>query len=208
MKKFMLFTVSALVLAALALSAFTPGSLAAGKVFSAARAAFVGQSQPADDTPQPQATATKIETEKHNGLDDAQPTLEAKPDDNDMEATETPDVNDEAGEVEFSGTIQSMNSNSWMIGDRTVQINAQTEIKGTFVVGDQVKVEGFMNAAGTFIAREIHQAEATLEDNGGNKSSDDGPADTSSISGPASSTSGSEDHSGKSGSSDDGSGDH
>jgi len=208
MKKFMLFTVSALVLAALALSAFTPGSLAAGKVFSAARAGFVGKSQPADDTPQAPAGASKLEIEKHNGLDDAQPTLEAKPDDNDMEATETPDVNDEAGEVEFSGTIQAMNSDNWMIGDRTVQINAETEIKGTFVVDDQVKVEGFLNAAGTFIAREIHQAEATLEDNSGNKSSDDGATDMSSNSGSTSSTSGSEDHSGKSSGSDDGGGHH
>ncbi len=45
MKKFMLFTVSALALAALALAAFTPGGLAAGKVFSAARTAIAGSSQ-------------------------------------------------------------------------------------------------------------------------------------------------------------------
>jgi hypothetical protein len=40
MKKFMLFTLSALVLVALAITAFTPGSLAAGKVIAVAKTAF------------------------------------------------------------------------------------------------------------------------------------------------------------------------
>jgi hypothetical protein len=218
MKKFMLFTVSALALAALALAAFTPGGLAAGKVFSAARTAIAGKSQIADDTPQAQASATQIESEKHNGLDDGQPTLEATPDDNGMDATETPeaeknevenhDANDEAGQLEFSGTVQAINSGSWMIGDRTVLVSTLSEIKGTLAVGDQVKVEAFMNADGSLTAREIHKAEATLDDNSGSSSSDDGSADMNSNSGPVSPTSSPEDNSGKHGGNDDGSGHH
>lgn len=214
MKKFMLFTVSALVLVALALAAFTPGSLAAGRVISAARAAVSGKSLTSDDTPRAQASASKIESEKHNGQDDAQPTLEARPDDNDMEATETPevddnDVNDEAGQLEFSGTLKAMNSESWMIGDRTVLVNPQTEIKGTFAIGDQVKVEAFVNTDGSLTAREIQQAEATMEDNSGNGSSDDGISGMSSDNSSSSSFTGiPEDNSGKHGGSDDGSGHH
>ncbi len=149
-------------------------------------------------------------------MDDGQPTLAATPDDKGVDATETPDAeknevenpdaNDEAGQLEFSGTVQAMNAGSWMIGDRTVLVNSETEIKGTLAVGDLVKVEAFVNADGSLTAREIHKAEATLDDNSGSSSSDNGSADVSSNSGSASPTSSPEDNSGKHGGNDDGSG--
>jgi hypothetical protein len=207
MKKFMLFTLSALVLAALAFTTFTPGSLAAGKVIAAAKAAFAGNALSADDTSQ--ASPSKIESEKHNGLDDAQPTLAATPDDNGMDATDTPDVDDdvdvnESGEMEFSGTILSINSDSWVIGSQTVQVNAQTELNGTFVVGELVKVHTFLDANGILTAREIQKAVVSSDDNSGSGSSVDDSSGPSSNSGSNSL----EDSSGKHGGADDGSGHH
>ncbi len=204
MKKFMLFTLSALVLAALAFATFTPGSLAAGKVIAAAKAAFAGNSLSADDTPQ--ASPSEIESEKHNGLDDAQPTPEFTPDDNGMDATDTPDVDDEDdfnddGEMEFFGTILSMGSDSWVIGSQTILVNAQTELEGTFAVGDLVKVHAFLNSNGILTAREIQNSVATSDDSSGSDSVDDssGPSSNSDSSSP-------DDDSGGSGGDDDDSG--
>jgi hypothetical protein len=70
-------------------------------------------------------------------------------------------------EVEFSGTIESMNGNSWVIGGRTVLIMGTTEIEGTLGGGDTVKVHASPNPDGTLTAREIELLEAGEDDAGG-----------------------------------------
>ncbi len=77
------------------------------------------------------------------------------------EATETKEA-ELGSEVEFTGTVTSMASDSWTIGGKTVAITLETEIKGDPQVGDVVKVEAKEQADGSLVAHEI-EAEAQPE---------------------------------------------
>jgi hypothetical protein len=63
--------------------------------------------------------------------------------------------NRQTGEVDFSGEIQAVSQDSWTIGGLVVHIQPGTEIKGSFIVGDQVKVHVFRDANGELFAQEI-----------------------------------------------------
>jgi hypothetical protein len=78
------------------------------------------------------------------------------------------------GEMEFSGAIESMAQQTWMIGGRTVGVNSATEVKGPFLVGDIVKVHAFQNADGSLTAREIERVRAgqTNENENDNSNTD------------------------------------
>jgi hypothetical protein len=63
-------------------------------------------------------------------------------------------------EYEFYGLVESLGTNKWVIDGKTVEINNQTELKGTFSLGDLVKVHVLKTADGQFTAREIeHESE-------------------------------------------------
>ncbi len=64
---------------------------------------------------------------------------------------------DKAGYSEFTGTVESMDGDQWIIDGLTVIITADTKIDGNIQVGDVVKVEAFANADGTFTAKEIER---------------------------------------------------
>jgi len=78
---------------------------------------------------------------------------------------------DEGDELEFVGVIESIGPASWVIGGQTLAISAQTEIDGTFAVGDAVKVHVFVGADGVLTAREIEAAE--VDDMVGDDDSDE-----------------------------------
>jgi len=59
---------------------------------------------------------------------------------------------------EFFGTLEAMAADSWTISGQVVAITVDTEIRGTFVVGDEVKVHVLVEADGTFTAVEIGPA--------------------------------------------------
>ncbi len=59
-------------------------------------------------------------------------------------------------DVEFLGLIESMEEESWMISGIQVTVDAQTEIKGAFEIGDLVKVEALTQADGSLLALEIY----------------------------------------------------
>jgi primosomal replication protein N len=61
---------------------------------------------------------------------------------------------------EFFGTIEVMGPDSWTVSGQTVAVTAATEIKGTFVLGDEVKVHALIEADGSFTAVEIGPASA------------------------------------------------
>jgi len=65
----------------------------------------------------------------------------------------------EGAEVELVALIQSISPEAWVIGGQTLAITPGTEIKGTFDVGDAVKVHVLIGAGGTLTAREIEAAE-------------------------------------------------
>jgi hypothetical protein len=213
MKKSIFFTLSILTLLALGLAFYVPGSLAA-RGSSHSNAAQVSSSASADD--KVSKSAGQVEVEKHNGQDDAQPTLEATREahENEME-NEKAEIEDneadEANEVEFTGTVQSMGANSWMIDGRTVLVSTGTEISGTIGVRDAVKVEGSLNADGKLSAREIKKVDATIEsgdDNGASAGLSDDKGGATNISDDNSATSTTDDRSGKGRGSDDGGGHH
>lgn len=56
---------------------------------------------------------------------------------------------------EFTGLLSAINGNTLTVGDKTVIVSAATEIKGSLMVGEMVKVEGFLQASGSVQAAEI-----------------------------------------------------
>lgn len=74
-------------------------------------------------------------------------------------------MDDSASPIEFSGTVSVLTPASWTVAGRVVAITAQTEIKGTFAVGDVVKVHARAAADGSLTALEIEAAETTGNNN-------------------------------------------
>jgi hypothetical protein len=71
----------------------------------------------------------------------------------------TPAATPSAGEeIEFFGAVVTITSDSWMVGENTVAITSDTEIKGTIAVGDPVKVHALVQPDLTLTAREIEPA--------------------------------------------------
>jgi hypothetical protein len=81
---------------------------------------------------------------------DPQPTTTETP-----EATETPKPED----IEFTGQVQSINGNSWVIGGKTVMVDGDTDLEGDPQVGDSVQVTGEQTWDGTIYAEEIEVEE-------------------------------------------------
>jgi Domain of unknown function (DUF5666) len=65
----------------------------------------------------------------------------------------------EGSEVELVALIDSISPEAWVVGGQTLAITSETEIKGTFSVGDAVKVHILVGAGGSLKAREIEAAE-------------------------------------------------
>jgi hypothetical protein len=78
------------------------------------------------------------------------------------------------GRVEFTGTLDSLLDNGWVVGGQTVLRTPETEVKGDLQLGDMVKVEGAANPDGTFSAREISKAAAGNDSLSGSDSSGSG----------------------------------
>lgn len=78
-------------------------------------------------------------------------------------------------EVEFTGTVEAMASDGWVVSGRTVMITAATEIKPGLDIGTLAQVQAVQQADGTLWAREIEPA---VEDNdNGNVNSNDNSND-------------------------------
>ncbi|MHB0988313.1 MAG: DUF5666 domain-containing protein [Bellilinea sp.] len=76
-------------------------------------------------------------------------------------------------EVEIFGTIESISGTVYVVGGKTVNTDAATEIKGALVVGSFVKVYATLNADGTFQAREIELITEPAPDTGDNDDQDE-----------------------------------
>jgi Domain of unknown function (DUF5666) len=69
-------------------------------------------------------------------------------------------------EVIFSGVIESMNGDEWVINGATVQVDPSVIRDGSFNVGDTVKVEASVSADGSVIAQRVETPTAAdLADN-------------------------------------------
>jgi hypothetical protein len=74
--------------------------------------------------------------------------------------TKTPDPSktpggDHSHEFEYSGLVISISPESWVIGEFTFKVDANTKIEHLPVVGDKVKVEAILQADQTYLAKEI-----------------------------------------------------
>jgi hypothetical protein len=67
-------------------------------------------------------------------------------------------VESSGSEVEFVGAVVSIGTDSWVVGDQTLALTPETEIKDAIVVGDMVKVHALTGTDGSFTAREIELA--------------------------------------------------
>ncbi len=56
---------------------------------------------------------------------------------------------------EFTGVVQAIAADAWTISGVSVAVDADTEIKGEIAVGDVVKVEGWIDEDGIWLAHEI-----------------------------------------------------
>lgn len=85
------------------------------------------------------------------------------------------------GEIEFTGTVEAIASDTWVVGGRTVAVTAATEIGPGLTIGVLAKVHAVQQADGTLWAREIELAGDdddgnmnSNDDNGNNNDNDDG----------------------------------
>lgn len=67
-------------------------------------------------------------------------------------------------EIEFTGEVEAMASDTWKVEGRVLSINSQTEIEGSIIVGDTVEVHAYVADDGMLTAREIELV--VPEDNG------------------------------------------
>jgi hypothetical protein len=72
-----------------------------------------------------------------------------------MSSTPSPDETPEAGDYESVGVVTAMAAGTWTIGDKTVTITDQTEVKDAIILGDTVEVQAKVTIDGTIAAQEI-----------------------------------------------------
>jgi hypothetical protein len=73
-------------------------------------------------------------------------------------------------EIEFSGPVEGITAEYWMVAGRTLWLMPATEIKGAIEVGEQVKVHAFLDTDGNWILREV---ELAFGDDDGSKDGDE-----------------------------------
>ncbi len=81
------------------------------------------------------------------------------------------DDDEDKQEVEFTGTVESMNGDQWVIDGKVVFVSG-AKIKGTIQVGGLVKVEAWDNGDDTFTATEIELVNGSDSDENFGDSSD------------------------------------
>lgn len=77
-------------------------------------------------------------------------------------------------EVEFTGTVEVIASDMWVVSGRTVVVTAGTEIKSGLSIGVLAKVHAVSQADGTLLAREIEPVEGNDNGNSNSNSNDNG----------------------------------
>lgn len=68
------------------------------------------------------------------------------------------DASSFSDEIEFTGMVEAINPDLWVVAGQTLTLIAASEIKGTIVVGDLVKVHALQDANGALVLREVKLA--------------------------------------------------
>jgi hypothetical protein len=66
----------------------------------------------------------------------------------------------DSGKLEFTGLVEAIAADSWMVDGKALAITTRTEINGSIIVGDLVKVEATTGTDGVLTALEIKLADA------------------------------------------------
>jgi hypothetical protein len=69
-----------------------------------------------------------------------------------------------AVEVAFSGVVEAMNGNQWVVDGKTVTVEPQAIAGGSIQVGDMVKVEGTVQKDGSITTTRVHNSMALSAD--------------------------------------------
>jgi hypothetical protein len=77
-------------------------------------------------------------------------------------------------EIEFTGLVEVIASDMWVVGGRTLAVTAATEIKSGLAIGTQAKVHAVPQADGSLWAREIEPAGDDHNGNGNSNDNDNG----------------------------------
>jgi phenylpyruvate tautomerase PptA (4-oxalocrotonate tautomerase family) len=67
---------------------------------------------------------------------------------------------DDSGKLEFTGLVEEIAADTWMVDGKALAITTRTEINGSIIVGDLVKVEATTGTDGALTALEITLAGA------------------------------------------------
>jgi hypothetical protein len=114
------------------------------------------------ETPEPSETTTPITTVTPQPTTPRQPAATPRP-----TATLQPPATPQPAEVEFTGSVNSIDEGTWNIDGTTVIVNNDTEIRGTINAGQRVKVKALRFADGRLVATRIEP----FADSGGNDNS-------------------------------------
>jgi hypothetical protein len=83
---------------------------------------------------------------------------------------------EETTELKFSGVVEQLDADRWVVGGRGIILTAQTEIKDAIQPGDLVQIEAMLQDNGVIIAIEIKLLQSQQEINA-NENDDDGPSE-------------------------------
>jgi len=78
--------------------------------------------------------------------------------------TPRPTATPQPVEVEFTGTVNAIDAETWIIDGTTIVVNAATEIRDNLTIGQRVKVKALRLADGRLVATRLE-----LSDDGGNE---------------------------------------
>ena len=66
----------------------------------------------------------------------------------------------QSAQVEFTGVVDSISANQWVVSGQTLLVNAQTIIDGVFAAGDPVKVYATITSDGAVTANKLESPSA------------------------------------------------
>jgi hypothetical protein len=81
-------------------------------------------------------------------------------------ATPTPFKDDDQGrDTDVRGTVNAVNGNTITVNGQTYTLSNNSEVKGSFQVGSNVKLEYHMNSDGTMTIEELKVVNSNMNDN-------------------------------------------
>ena len=120
------------------------------------------------NTPEDKPESSNTGTESNDSESDSESPSTATPKAPVPQATATKKTEFENRSVSFRGVVQSVSGSTWTVGGRVINVT-KAEINGKPMVGATAKVEGYYNANGVFIAKNIEVLKSSDDSKSGQK---------------------------------------